>query len=808
MSPNLGEIIAKSNTPPTIVNADSQFVVVTYWWGRGNINNNTSRPCAYFWETMFDKFIRIFTMKYFHTVSNENRTRQRTRDRIRVMDVDRLLGTLKQTLSRLSIFNTEFERKAQSYLDLIYESLHLLHIKDKVERHQMAETAYQTRFGHPLPTKAEIVRDFKEIVLDVIHENRALIYQLFLMQKDLKALEGTYKHEKEHDLEMMKQRTQEIVTSRSTILDTIKQYTRQKRPVLTFFGQSYANSNIYDVLNTRFRYQEPILFEEMIQNWEETCARAGCNYLAIEYKEFAAPGGYQLGINAKPRFIQRALELCAPRSVLYIDGDMTVNKYPYIFDMKGVDFMARNWHVDPRSSDRVDTSIYVDPYKFETSGGIMYFAPTHESRRLIDAWVSESDNPRQRGKADDRILSLIFQTKGFLLSLNVIQLPIEYLWLSMDYDERALDKLDMTRTSMREAIYIEHPECLTSEDTAAGAGASSDRTPHFYNFLSLDEDSQPVSESLYQYLMFPDEKMAKAFHNYHSYLMDAVYLQDEDDPNPILDDLQLVGEQPFYVTKYATKYGGTRNPIVARNEKRIRDELNETYLTRHADKFMTPNLFGYVVVREEDVAPLGEEYTIPLILALLQRGHSVMYRPTATQPDHEMDIMIRDSTRLELVFYPDTNPTQSFFKPFVQLNKPMLFRITEQVADPRTSMLYKSLIMFESLADMSDVLASGSFQIISRVRVGYMYVPKKSTSATLSNPKYSRGGSKTRNVDPQSYEQGLQWLYGNPPAKTVQLIKKLQHRIYTRTIRRTKTARRSRSKAARNTRSMIRPNHV
>jgi hypothetical protein len=315
--------------------------------------------------------------------------------------------------------------------------------------------------------------------------------------------------------------------------------------------------------------------------------------------------------------------------------------------------------------------------------------------------------------------------------------------------------------------------------------------------------------------MFPNERMAQAFHNYHSYLMDAVYIQDEDDPNPIFDDLELVNEQPFRVTKYATGYGKRRNPIVARNERLIQDELNETYLNRNADKFLTPNLFGYTVIREEDVMALGEEYVIPLILALLLRGRSVVYRPTLTNIDHANDIMIRDSTRMELVFYPESDMTHSFFKPAIQLNKPILFRITEKVADLRESMLYKSLIMFRSLQDMSDTLHNGSFQIVSRIRIGYMYTPHKSMLRTLRT-----GGGGT--VDPQmylrtdhrSYEEGVKWLYGDPPAKTVQLIKKLRYRIptrMTRSVRRSayksKSARRTaayRSKSARGSESTLR----
>jgi hypothetical protein len=42
---NLKTIISNTNNSPTITNNDSNFVVITYWWGRGNLNNNTARPC-------------------------------------------------------------------------------------------------------------------------------------------------------------------------------------------------------------------------------------------------------------------------------------------------------------------------------------------------------------------------------------------------------------------------------------------------------------------------------------------------------------------------------------------------------------------------------------------------------------------------------------------------------------------------------------------------------------------------------------------------------------------------------------------
>jgi hypothetical protein len=45
---DLKGIIAATKAEPKIVNDASKFVVVTYWWGSGNLNNNTARPCISF----------------------------------------------------------------------------------------------------------------------------------------------------------------------------------------------------------------------------------------------------------------------------------------------------------------------------------------------------------------------------------------------------------------------------------------------------------------------------------------------------------------------------------------------------------------------------------------------------------------------------------------------------------------------------------------------------------------------------------------------------------------------------------------
>ena len=62
--PRLKEVIeqTKADSPfvsSKIENEDSNFVVVTYWWGRGNLNNNTARPCVSYYEDLFKRIEKV-----------------------------------------------------------------------------------------------------------------------------------------------------------------------------------------------------------------------------------------------------------------------------------------------------------------------------------------------------------------------------------------------------------------------------------------------------------------------------------------------------------------------------------------------------------------------------------------------------------------------------------------------------------------------------------------------------------------------------------------------------------------------------
>lgn len=332
-----------------------------------------------------------------------------------------------------------------------------------------------------------------------------------------------------------------------------------------YLNNYFNKDNIKNIINTRpndmfknarnqGKGHDPISFEEMIKKWEDRCKEMECNYLAVQYPFQAKVvidgkevNQYQYAINAKPYFIKKALQACQGRGVLYIDGDMFVNKYPHVFDMENVDMMARGWNMDPRSSEDFLTSLCFDPYSFETSGGTMFFANTPKSYAILDEWIKEASNPIHDKKADDRVLSMLITQKNWTQRASIVPLPIEYLWLTDMYEQQ--------RSAMHgyadpcDAI-IEHPACLTSEDTAT-AGTTTNRSPEGYDAAIYDhQECDTYGGVFYEYIFFPTERMVSTFGPYLQYLRRAVHHETK---------------QPLYkVVSFADKYGEF-NPIAQKN---------------------------------------------------------------------------------------------------------------------------------------------------------------------------------------------------------------------------------------------------
>ncbi len=345
---------------------------------------------------------------------------------------------------------------------------------------------------------------------------------------------------------------------------------------------------------SNYLYKEPLTYDIMIDRWINSCIKNNCNYMAIEYPEFSKRKYYQKGINFKPYFIQKALKSCFPRGVLYIDGDMIIKKYPYIFDLKHIDFMARSWNIDWREHN-VNEIICFDPFVFETSGGTMFFANSQCSYELLQTWIEWIK--KMPGKADDRILSLAFNVQKKLLQTKIVQLPIEYLWLTMDYEHIKLKPI------------IEHPECLTEDDQDA---IKTNRIPKKYNELVQNKvNCRKRMFIFFEYIFFPRKSCIKSIKNY----------------------IDTLSKKNTLVIPYNEKYGiwnkvADYNFSIMKTLQSIDRSDNQVILSTKKRNISNEHV-------------IKKKFLFQYILAYLYKGVNVLYLPK-TSPVENLDLFSKD----------------------------------------------------------------------------------------------------------------------------------------------------------------------
>lgn len=464
------QLVETTPLTPVIINPDSKFVVITYWWGTGNLNKNLQRPCP-----------------------------------------EEIVEPIREAMEE------ELVEDDPDYAE-IYQRVFKI---DKIRKEKRARTEALTE------------------------EEKTELKEAFSKQ-------------------------------------------------LAYLTPYFARQNVRAQLNERYnqaveklrsegKFKQPVTFDEMITTWKQTCEAQNCNYLVVEYP--IGREDYQNGINAKPAFIRKALDACPGRGVLYIDGDMYINKYPAIFDMKNVDYMARGWNVDPRASAKYKTDVCFDPYIFETSGGTMYFAPTRQAVLLLKQWAKVSAEPDMQGKADDRILSMVFTTGRQNEAISSIQLPIEYLWLNDAYDFQKKEDI------IEDRIYIEHPACLTAEETAREQGASASREPPKYEEIVTDMiDCAQPGGVFYEYVFFTERRFVESFEPYLNYLRRAKNNKGE----------------PFYKIVDFDQHYGRYNKVAYKNMEK----------SNAIDVSTLPPT--------ETLAKLPQDTTVPMIIACFKNGNDVL----------------------------------------------------------------------------------------------------------------------------------------------------------------------------------------
>jgi hypothetical protein len=712
----VGHAVNSINKLPTIVNEDSKFVVITYWWGRGNLNRNTARPCIGLYEEILNEAVNFI----IHTPPE-----------IPIKMFPRML----MSPGHINAFNKHVDEYIRGY--------------NKYLSSNGAVSAEYVPKTHDELKSLLLKKLFK-----TLDQSKTQLNEMRNIYFESRKLEEEY-HKR---LNAGLGKKEYVASIRDRLKEFANDFNKNTQQIRSFFA------SVKTELDRELVYLPPIKFETMIANWEAACEKAGCNYLAVDISEsFPNRQDYQLAINAKPRFIRRALELCDGRAVVYIDGDMVIKKYPHIFDMDDIDLMARGWNIDPRGNSKYKRSIFIDPYVFETSGGIMYFSKTPESQLLLNKWIQESETVKQYGKADDRILSLVFNTYRLLLPLKIIQLPIEYLWLTLAYD----NWVDVTDEEY-EQIYVTHPECLTTEDTAAKSGASSDRTPKYYSAV---ETLYPRSEDLMEQVMFDSPEQAEAFTPYINYLENAVYFEN--------DDPDLEGENAFNIVRFENGFGKKYNPVVEENirtaasiqvgggivfsqsglpnnrsnyssnnesNNRSVNEFNKNYVASNYNASSTnfssrgsPNSTktSQMPVFQDNMAIINEHAhpnMIAFIIKMLQSGISVKYIPTTSSQKYiaNLDKMIVKYPRIEFAF---KNKHKSYSASFVfqseiDVTEPIYFKagckhlvqllsLCKTFAEPAQVFNNAGKIIRNKMYSLETVYKN-SYQFLSRIRTYYL----------------------------------------------------------------------------------------
>jgi hypothetical protein len=416
----------------------------------------------------------------------------------------------------------------------------------------------------------------------------------------------------------------------------------------------------------------------MIEKWVSACSKHKCNYLVEEYPEFAVKGGYQHAINFKPYFINLALKACYPRGVLYIDGDMIIKKYPGIFDTKEVDYMARGWNTDPRVAPWGEPCF--DPYTFETSGGTMFFGNTYYGRSLLDFW--EKAVLKYPGKADDRVLAFTIMKEHLLTRLSTIQVPMEYLWMTLDYDN--IFKKYPNDVN-KNGISITHPECLTGEDRASAEGAASNRYPRAYDryvsdFLYCEWDE------IYEYLQFEDKSQVAPFKPYFNFL----------DEHGVVD-----------LYTFAKKYGPF-NTIAKKNT-----ELLEKIELKVRDKLVLVSPHEFLSVSLHKVS--SEHEALLTVLKYLLNGQAVLYSPGKST--RSFKTVISKAVNDELDFVARNNSkrkdrAKSEYSLDVDKEYPMFF-------GPNNRVLKQWLLMSMSISEM-EKLFNRTYIFLTRIHCGWV----------------------------------------------------------------------------------------
>ena len=282
----LSNIISRTTTPPTILNESSNFVVVTYWWGRGNLNQNTARPCVSFYEDVIKK-----VTKYFLDLINNSIYRYSE------IEISELLRRIFKSYDEKNIrpftYRQIIGKTTSSYLNSIYAFCNIdpkLSEKEKDDRARAVLEINKQNNKTPPNFVYKNREEVEEILFSIVKYamliNKNEIIELYLINEKITGLSKffTENNQNQKTGDELKQKIKDLEFEKTKINNNIKDNLKKKQNhdvSSGFDNEKYNNTNIYDILNIEFRYLSPLLFEAMIEQWETACRNMNCNFLTF-----------------------------------------------------------------------------------------------------------------------------------------------------------------------------------------------------------------------------------------------------------------------------------------------------------------------------------------------------------------------------------------------------------------------------------------------------------------------------------------------------------------------------------------------
>ena len=239
------QTIANKEFQPIIRNPDSKFVVITYWWGRGKPNKNTQRPCPYEVEESIDEEIEAALLEDSGSFREISRVYVPLKKQIVAGDKARIQHSPEALRAWRNIKHLR-NQMLKNYKESEEMKPTYLRLRDNVVESILNKPTYAVKTPvkwHALSRRARTVR-------------RQIRYE-----RDSR---GRFLYEaEEHPPEPPEEQEGGVRRRQTTRRTPIKWCRRPER-----------------------RTQRPMLFDEMLQQWNDMCESMNVNSLSVEYPEF------------------------------------------------------------------------------------------------------------------------------------------------------------------------------------------------------------------------------------------------------------------------------------------------------------------------------------------------------------------------------------------------------------------------------------------------------------------------------------------------------------------------------------------